>query len=634
MTVLAFPQEGLLPLSCNLNYIYKDLKPVEVNPDEPGRHRSASAPLPLPFREDFYYSTTRNYPDQQKWSDSAVYVNSGFAIAPPSIGVATFDGLNKYGYPYDPTSANVALSRPADVLTSQPIALGDLDPASKVALSFYYQAKGNGDTPETSDSLIVDFYRPAQGTWKTVWHTRGISSPNYNDTTFKYAFIKIDSAVYFNDGFRFRFRNWAATSGNFDHWNVDYIFLNHNRVDSVDTTRYDNDVTIAHVPTPFLRDYSAMPLRQYNPNEMAGRHSVRIRNNNETQRNTAYRYKVYDESLNAQIFESTEDYDNVKPFRPHGYYANQRLANPLIEDTFLLSAPDAIDYRIKHFIYPYTSSTVTATDDIPGNDTVVQFLRFRNYYALDDGSAEAGYYVTGAKAKMAVKIRVNVFDTLRALRIYFDPAGNINSIGSPTSIYKFRIYVWGDNNGMPGSIVHGDSSWLIPKFINGEHDPFIEYPLNPRKVLSPGTYYIGFQQQSFTGTVTVGFDKNYNHKTALFYDSGNGWAQSSKAGSIMLRPVIGKHIPPPVGLNENALSDDQSFLVYPNPSSDQFTIRSQKPENSSYRLMNAVGQIVKEEKIRDAEHTVFTGTLSSGIYFLILNVNDRPARQQKIIIQH
>ena len=45
----------------------------------------------IPFFEDFYYAPNSPYPTGNHWTDSTVFINSGFAISPPSIGVATFD---------------------------------------------------------------------------------------------------------------------------------------------------------------------------------------------------------------------------------------------------------------------------------------------------------------------------------------------------------------------------------------------------------------------------------------------------------------------------------------------------------------------------------------------------------------
>ena len=89
--------------------------------------------LTLPFIDDFSYSGS--YPDNNLWSSSSsIFINSTYAVNPPTIGVATFDGLNFNRKPYslDLTSA---MSGSADTLLSREI---DLSTTSNVYFLFYY----------------------------------------------------------------------------------------------------------------------------------------------------------------------------------------------------------------------------------------------------------------------------------------------------------------------------------------------------------------------------------------------------------------------------------------------------------------------------------------------------------------
>lgn len=651
MTIsLFFSQEYLGPLHTNINYLYGDLKPQQANNNSPvTAQKTTTTGLFLPFTEDFFYSSTNNYPDQSKWSDSMVYVNSGFPIAPPSIGVATFDGLNKHGYPYGPELANLTYSYPADTLTTQKINLytsstqQTLDPFSDVALSFYYQARGNGDSPEVGDSLIVDLYKPLANKWiSRVWYSKGNTNSNINDTVFKRAFLRIQDTAYFHDGFKFRFRNRASITGNFDHWNIDYIFLDQGRGDSLfDTVR--NDITIAEIPTSFLKNYSSMPFHQYDGSEMDSSLSVRIRNNSALQPNVGYKYQIYDKTNNLVFNEYDGGYANLNPYQPntfsppdYGYSNVSAHAFPVIKDTFALMPTDSTDYRIKHFVFLNTG-TLSSNDFNLNNDTVTQFLSFRNYYAFDDGSAEGGYYVNGAGGKMALKITLNKPDSLRALRIYFDPVGNVSSISGPTSNYFFSINVWPMNSsGMPdiNPILKDSTPSRKPIYYDTGFKEIPEYSLTKTLGLPAGTYFIGIQQKVAAG-ISVGFDKNYDHRTSLYYNSGTGWASSSFKGSLMIHPVFGEKVLPPVGINSIDQNSKKRYLVYPNPALDQFTIHSFEAEESSFQLSNSLGQLIKSEQFSGQDHVVLTNDLSSGVYFLIIqNQKRNTVHQQKIIIQH
>src|SRR5262245_39461344 len=80
---------------------------------------SISDTVTLPFNDDF--SVPGIYPQQSLWLDSGAFINTTFADRPVTIGIATLDGLDKSGVPYD---SNSGISRICDHLTSNPI---DLD---------------------------------------------------------------------------------------------------------------------------------------------------------------------------------------------------------------------------------------------------------------------------------------------------------------------------------------------------------------------------------------------------------------------------------------------------------------------------------------------------------------------------
>jgi hypothetical protein len=541
-------QEGLRPLTYNPAFADNDLAFANKSRIT---YKKQAVNLQLPFKDDFYYASTSSFPSSLLWADSMqVFVNAGFGIAPPSIGVATFDGLNKHGYPYNPKQTNLNKSESADTLTSLPINLKTtgthtLLPADSVGLMFYFQARGNGENPEATDSLIVDFKNPLTGIWKKrVWFQRGNLSANTNDTVFKRAFIMITDPAYFNDGFQFRIRNVATTAGNFDHWNVDYVYLN-SGLSSIPSA-FD-DITFSQVPSSFLTSYAAMPYQQYIQAEMTAANSVRIRNNSPGVITMSYEYNVMNLNTGVTTHTHIGGPTNLTPFTTTGYSTVQAHSHPPVDFVFPVMS-DSTDFRIKHYIYRSGSSP--SNEFIIPNDTVVQFQRFRNYYAFDDGSAEAGYYVNGTGGRMAVKIRLNNPDTLRALRIYFDPAGDVSNV----SKYEFNLILYaGDNNG-PTDLIYYDSTVKNPVFYNSGFKKIPEYTFKKKQSLGPGTYYVGIQQRLGTGAttpLTVGFDRNNDFRKSMYYDSGTGWTQSGIQGALMLRPVLGKFIPPPSGIAED-----------------------------------------------------------------------------------
>jgi hypothetical protein len=621
-------QEVITELGSNPSLIYADKDARLEEALQTPLQKQAS--IILPFRDDFYYAYKSKYALNSLWEDSLVYVNGGFARTPPSFGVATFDGLDRHGYPYfNPPLPNLTASGPADTLTSKPINLfkgpisQTLQPSDNVGLSFYYQARGWGENPEGIDSLILDLYKPAQNVWNNrVWASQGNVNPNTNDSAFKRTFIWLRDTSYLHDGFRFRFRNKATNTGNFDHWHLDYVYLNLHR-DSIADTLYD-DVTFAYVPTPFLREYAAMPYMQYNVNEMAGSNSVWLKNNYFKPTNIYYENRVYDYT-GAQVGFYTAQGDNIAPFASAGYFNNPAFSNPASQPTFTYDFPplqQAQTFKIKHIVYRSGSQS----DFWVNNDTVVQLHRFHNYYAYDDGTPEQGWYINGASGKMVVRVRLNVPDTLEAVRIYFDPAPIKDSEKS-----KFKIMVQSSNNFPSGLILLTDSSYN-PVFYKNGFKEVPEYKLKTPLPLPAGEYFIGIQQQISTGIV-IGLDKNYDSHLHLFYDSGSGWTQSGVKGSLMINPMFGAHYDEPVGVKEYAKADAGRFDVYPNPGSGRIFIRDNSSGECQFQLANALGEKIMEAPLQSEQTIIEAEHLNSGLYILSITAKGQLLRQQKIIIQ-
>ena len=113
-----FAQETVYPLIYNKNI-------NNVNIEKRSNYVSF-----LPFFDDFTsFSKSANL-----WLDNDVYFNNSFCIHPLNYGVATFDGLDSLGNPYNNSVVN--LSGIADNLTSVKINLQGL---VNVYFSFFYQ---------------------------------------------------------------------------------------------------------------------------------------------------------------------------------------------------------------------------------------------------------------------------------------------------------------------------------------------------------------------------------------------------------------------------------------------------------------------------------------------------------------
>ncbi len=92
-------------------------------------------------------------------------------------------------------------------------------------LSFWLQARGLGNRPETRDSFLLQFLTPA-GNWETVLQERGRSNTEDAGTPIPFALRSlVVPAAYLYNGFQFRFANKSNERGVVDNWNLDYVKL-------------------------------------------------------------------------------------------------------------------------------------------------------------------------------------------------------------------------------------------------------------------------------------------------------------------------------------------------------------------------------------------------------------------------
>lgn len=621
-------QEYIVPLHGNAQLMAQ--KPASAQPAK----KIQTAPFDtMPFFDDFHYAYKSPYPSAAHWKDSSVYVNTGFPIAPLSIGVATFDGLNKGGYPYSLTAPE-SVSASADTLTSRPINI-ETNPSGTITydaandsiiLSFYYQAEGNGDAPESGDSLCVDMLNRATGHWVNMWGIKGYN-PDFPDTNFHYARILINNQQYLDTLFQFRFRNKASASGAFDHWHIDNVYLAPYRSLVEDTAQ---NVVFAYPSESLLKNYCAMPYEQFVSTEMADSTHTFIRNNSRGRVNVTYNYAIYDKTGAVQQQGSASA--NARPFHPvsgTGGYADTTglrglplngyaFGNPANSNVFPFS--DTTFYTCKSTIF-------NINNNVPA-DTIVQTTLFSNYYAYDDGTAEGGYYLNAIGARMAHRFTLHAKDTLKAMDIYFDPAGY-----NPTEVDDFRISVWTDSGNGPSTTRLLQDSAVKRTYINWGYNTFPRYALTSPLILNPGTYYFGIKQLD-ASHLNVGYDKNNNHMTALYYDIGFGWQQSAIPGSLMLRPVFGRTSLVNTGVKEEQATAQGHTTLYPNPAQDKVYIATSHDSHTytSVNVLSVMGQTLLSSQYEGAEAGIDISSLPNGVYFIYLSGKGASSTPQKLII--
>jgi hypothetical protein len=180
------------------------------------------------------------------------------AINPPSVNVATFDGLDSAFQKY---SDLVLTNGLRDSLVSQGIILDESEVTiaerNSVFLSFSYQWQGNGEAPDPADYFSVEF-KNNSGDWETVLTI--VPKSSFKRDEFYDTLVKVDGDRFFHDVFQFRFRNYGRLSGPYDTWNLDYVYLNKNR--NPDDTDFP-DQAISTQLTALFGKYQSVPYHQF-----------------------------------------------------------------------------------------------------------------------------------------------------------------------------------------------------------------------------------------------------------------------------------------------------------------------------------------------------------------------------------
>ena len=553
--------------------------------------------IDLPFFDDFSYAESDVSHDF--WKQSSVFVNRSYPINPVTIGVATFDGLDGYGFARSFSQLNP--SSPSDTLLSQEIDLSAIDAAY---FMFYFQGKGIGDSPEFNDSLVLEFLSDAL-VWEQIWFSFGQSMQE-----FKKVIQIINAPKFLHNAFQFRFRNYATISGNFDHWHIDYVKLDE-LLSSSDTSLL-NDVSFVYNSPSFLKTYEQMPWTHFKNNELVEMNdtaAIFLRNNG-ADINVDYQYNIFENNtliahypnLGVSRNESIFDYDSIGNFE----YKNPPITvNPSV---FTSLFPDSVTFKVQHIIS-------TGPNDKKCNDTLYFLQEFNSCFAYDDGVAELAYGINTNAAKLAYQFKLNRPDTLRAIEMYFP------HMLDTVSHIPFYLTVWGNNGGQPGSILHQQE--VYPK--HTENGEFHYYYLDSVFQLV-GIFYVGWEQIT-NDLLNIGLDKNKSANQFMFYNIGSGWSNSSYPGAWMIRPLV--------SMDEVIIKQDEikidNFKIYPNPVSQELNILL-STINNIISIYNLQGKLVKQSFFSANNCRLNITNLSSGMY--VLEVKNNEVRKfQKFIIE-
>ncbi len=593
-------QEHVSELSAN---------PAAINRGALQLKSSVADTLELPFFDDFTYPS--NKLNEHNWMDKNVSVNESYAISPVSAGTATFDALNSFGKIYDHAGI---FPFEADQLTSKPMNLQGKD---NVYLSFFYQPQGFGDQPELADSLMLFFKSVPNNAWVPVWSVAG---ERLHD--FKQVIVPVDDDRFLQDGFQFRFINKASLSKepvlglktNTDHWHIDYLYLNENR--SAADTIY-NDIVFSQRIGSILENYSIVPWKHF-PNarnqELKRKQlTLHVKNLNSLVLQVDIRY-LFQDQLNPS-HQSTFNYNpaNLKAGEDTTFIED-------IDFDFILSESD--DSAI--FLVKTNLRDIDNDFNRVHNDTMIHYQKFKDFYAYDDGSAEAGYGFRGIGsevAQLAYFYETYKDDSLRAIDIKFNP-----TIGDTLNGQSFWLTVWAfdEQNELPGKILYEK---IEP--VKAIETGFIRYELDA-PIFMTGKFFIGWQQV-YSNYLNIGYDRNRNNSKKTYINFNGFWQNSGESGTLMIRPVFGEKKLVTQQLDEAIIHNQNEISVYPNPASDQLHINSlSRNQLWTATIYNLTGKVVLTQPL--SGNLLNVTSLKTGIYLLKVQNRFGVSHTKKIMI--
>ena len=622
----------LLSIVCQVSLAQFQIIPLK-NTEKIKPSSAKVTALSLPFFDDFSASTNRQ--DLSKWQKGGgVFINNTFISNHPTLNVATFDGLKADGTPYD--FINSLSEGPTDTLTSLPIDLSGKTIADSIYLSFFYRGQGLGDKPDLRDSLRLQFLTNGN-IWKTVW----IDSAQRVSDKFVQAFIPIRANIYLHSGFQFRFQSYGRQSGQFDVWHLDYIYLDEiknnipinqrrNRSDKNPVTKevtaiYTRDYATRNPITNILKNYSAMPMRQFlakPEQELTDNVSIDVNNlfNNQLLLYPNYIVKNLLNNLTIQRKDSIATTIPTKSFETITV-KNTLDINALKQDTakaFL---------KVKLDVISGDAATFTV------NDTISRYVDLNNYYAYDDGTAEQAAYLKKGFGRVAVQFINNKPDAVTAIRINLQPTVT-NLTGK-----RLTFQILANDKGKIGRILKTISDTINVIKYSNTPNAFVEYKIDPVAVTD--TFYVGFIQFTDDEPLAIGLDVNTpQFSNKHYYNISNEWIQVPKAdavqvnstfipikGSLMIRPVMaGRTVTLSKPLANESEIQDKNLVISPNPSTGIFRWNDVSLKNAE--VYDMTGRNVFQERTDNQE--INLQNLHSGIYFLRLS-NEKNTFVRKIV---
>ncbi|MBK8847615.1 MAG: T9SS type A sorting domain-containing protein [Bacteroidetes bacterium] len=375
-----------------------------------------------------------------------------------------------------------------------------------------------------------------------------------------------------------------------------------------------DDVAWVYKGQSLLKDYSSIPWRHYKnfgnkavlmkSNLELTIHNINIDANNI--RNVTVKDSVFDENFNYLFSSSIGGANNYNPdtYTPYAY--------PLNGFTY----PTSVQINDEGTNF-YSLAKLTTNPDLNSeNNTVVYKQRLYNYYAFDDGTAEAGLSMLSPFSSCAVRFNFLEGDTLRGIRVFWAQMGDY--VGNN----NLQLVVW--QNIFIDSILY-EQVGLTPDYVDSINGFAIYHATNP-VYIPAGICYVGciFTSANY---YNLGVDRNTNNSNNNYYNFAGQWIQDPEPVALMIRPVVGDS----VIYASTAESMEASLTVFPNPASDFISIASPLQNIASVEIYNSQGNVVFNQAGNST--TIMLPSIANGLYIVRVTTQQGLLIHKRIIIE-
>lgn len=567
------------------------------------RTLAAGDTLSLPFWDDFSTSSVTASSDRWVRKDS-VFINSGMGITPPSLNVATLDGVDHLGIPYSEESS----ARTLDILQSKPIDLSQIPTEETAVLSFYYQRQGNEEGPEEEDYLQV-LLKNSSGEWVSVEDLILYGNLESEVEPFQRLNYEIKDEQFLHAGFQFRIECFGNPTGLFDAWHLDYFLVDSYDLDEADWNSIE-DHSISTPPSSIFQRFSQIPFDQFfsYPDSIFDTPNFYLYSLFSGQQNPAYSFTIKDTTNQNIIFSEAQA-------------TNQLVLNGIddYKEYFVtgLSLSDWTGLENRDSLFLEATLAYDSDNDpkYRTNDTARFNFQLHETLSYDDGTAEFAAGINQSGGEIAVKFSVPSADTLTHVDINFPqfyPEPSVQTL-------VLRIY-----SALDGKSLSTLRATEIFMSMADSLNQFTRYELPRPVVIYSGDFYIGLTQ-STNDRIAYGLDKNTSNQDMIYYNVNGTWVQNTneiEKGSLMIRAVFADndHI-------VTAVEDDPiDISIYPNPANQQLNLAGHMDE---VFLLDLSGQLL----LRTNQKQINTASLRNGVY-LIKIISSGQTLTRKIIIQH